>query len=426
MIIHVVKRQETAFGIAKQYGIALEQLAFQNQLPSNYALVEGQALLILQPETTHQVRSGETLYSIAQSYQIPVMELIRNNLQLLYSHHLHIGQVLVITYKGKETAPLYVNGYAYPFVNRTVLAETLPYLSQLSIFSYGFTKEGNLIPIDEGDLIQIARRFDVSPFLVLTPHTEEDSFNNYLINAVVNNEEARNNLINNLLAAVQEKGYDGVDIDFEYVMPQDATVFAAFIAQLRQTLNAQGYQVSVALSPKIASNQPGLLYEGLNYRLIGEAANSVLLMTYEWGYTYGPPMAVAPIPNVRQVLDYAVTEIPPKKIDMGIPNYGYIWTMPFQQGVSKAKSVGNTEAVRIALENHADIRYDTIAQAPYFEYRRNGVHYVVWFEDVRSILAKCNLVKEYQFRGVGYWNVMRYFRENWLLLNNLFQIQRVN
>jgi spore germination protein len=32
---------------------------------------------------------------------------------------------------------------------------------------------------------------------------------------------------------------------------------------------------------------PGLLYEGMNYALLGEAANKALLMTYEWGYTSG-------------------------------------------------------------------------------------------------------------------------------------------
>ena len=34
-------------------------------------------------------------------------------------------------------------------------------------------------------------------------------------------------------------------------------------------------------------------------------------MTFEWGYTYGPPMAVAPLPQVRAVLDYAVSVIEP-------------------------------------------------------------------------------------------------------------------
>ncbi len=40
------------------------------------------------------------------------------------------------------------------------------------------------------------------------------------------------------------------------------------------------------LGPKIAADQPGTLYEGHDFAAIGAAVNQVLLMTYEWGYTY--------------------------------------------------------------------------------------------------------------------------------------------
>ena len=69
---------------------------------------------------------------------------------------------------------------------------------------------------------------------------------------------------------------------------------------------------------------------------IGGIADSVLLMTYEWGYTYGPPMAVAPINHVRRVAEYGASVIDPEKIQMGIPNYGYDWPLPFVQGQTRA------------------------------------------------------------------------------------------
>ena len=128
-------------------------------------------------------------------------------------------------------------------------------------------------------------------------------------------------------------------------------------------------------------------------------------------------MAVAPLNKVREVLDYAVTEIPREKIIMGVPNYGYDWKLPFERGVTRAELIGNVEAVRIAVENHAQIQYDETAQSPYFTYWQQGMEHEVWFEDVRSIQAKINLAKEYGFRGFGYWNLMRPFRANWLLVN---------
>ena len=127
-------------------------------------------------------------------------------------------------------------------------------------------------------------------------------------------------------------------------------------------------------------------------------------------------MAVAPINKVRQVVEYALTKIPPSKISLGIPNYGYNWTLPFVQGSSKATTIGNIEAVQIAVANNAAIQFDETAQSPYFHYVSEGLSHEVWFEDVRSLSAKFGLVKEFNLRGMGYWQIMQLFRANWLLL----------
>lgn len=153
-----------------------------------------------------------------------------------------------------------------------------------------------------------------------------------MIHNVVQNQEAVNLLIDNLLTVMTEKGYQGVDIDFEYILAEDRDAFTDFVWQVAERMRANGYHTSVALAPKTSADQKGVLYEGKDYRALGAAADHVLLMTYEWGYTYGPPMAVAPLNQVRRVVEYAVTEIPPQKIDLGIPNYGYDWPLPFVRG----------------------------------------------------------------------------------------------
>ena len=174
--------------------------------------------------------------------------------------------------------------------------------------------------------------------------------------------------------------------------------------------------MSVAVAPKVSDDQKGLLVEGVDYALLGENADAVFLMTYEWGYTYGPPMAVAPLDKVRQVVEYALTKIPAERLIMGIPNYGYDWQLPYERGTTRARTVGNVEAVDIAAENGAVIEYATVAQSPWFTYRKNGMDHVVWFEDIRSIEAKWNLIREYNLSGGRYWNLMRPFRANWLML----------
>jgi spore germination protein len=148
-------------------------------------------------------------------------------------------------------------------------------------------------------------------------------------------------------------------------------------------------------------------------------------MTYEWGYTFGPPMAVAPLNAVRRVLDYAVTAIPKNKILMGIPNYGYDWTLPYKQGTS-ATTLSNVGAVNLAAKVGAVIQYDNISQSPYFNYYdSNGREHIVWFEDARSINAKLKLVNEFKLGGVSYWTIGQYFPQNWLVLSSLYDIKKV-
>lgn len=135
-------------------------------------------------------------------------------------------------------------------------------------------------------------------------------------------------------------------------------------------------------------------------------------------------MAVAPINQVRRVVEYALTEIPAEKIDLGIPNYGYDWPLPYERGVTKAVTLGNVQAVRLAVEQGAVIEFDPTAQSPYFRYTAGGVEHEVWFEDVRSMQAKFDLIREFGLRGCGYWQIMQWFRANWLLLYQNYYIRK--
>ena len=365
------------------------------------------------------VKEGDTLYRIAAEYGVSAAELAYVN-QLWNPDQLVMGQALLIpeTDVENEYGDMYVTGYAYPFVQEAVLSEALPVLNELLSFSYGFTFEGELVYPQTDDLwmIELAWKYGVKPILVLTPFSEAGTFNNLLVKMVTENLLMQERLIRNLVMTVQERGFAGVDIDFEYVLAEDREGYAQFVGNVRDAFAPLGFTVSVALAPKTSAWQEGLLYEGIDYALLGQNADHVFLMTYEWGYTYGPPMAVAPLDKVRQVVDYALTEIPAEKIIMGIPNYGYDWPLPFERGETKARLIGNVEAVRIAAENQAPILFDETAQSPYFYYTQGRVDHEVWFEDVRSISSKIELAESRGLKGVGYWNLMRPFRANWVLL----------
>lgn len=370
------------------------------------------------------VKPGDTVNMIASQFQVDANMIIYDN-QLIAPYQLAVGQALMINNGQRErNMEIRSNGYAYPFISSFVLDSTLPFLSELSIFSYGFTANGDIVYplLDDEWMITKAIEQNTLPILTLTPFGVDGNFDNNLISAIVNNITSRDNLINNLLSVMVEKNYGGFNIDFEFIKAEDRDAFTEFVRVCTERMHEAGYQVSVALAPKTSAEQRGLLYEGKDYRALGEIADHVLVMTYEWGYTYGPAMAVAPLNQVRRVIEYAVTEIRPTKISIGIPNYGYDWPLPYERGVTRAKTIGNVEAVRIAINQGEEIMFDEVAMSPFFKYEAGGVSHEVWFEDVRSLQAKFDLIKEFGLRGPGYWQIMQLFRANWLLLEDNFFI----
>ena len=373
----------------------------------------------------YTVQPGDTVDAIAASYGVSADSIIYIN-QLIPPYALGIGQSLLLNNGPADSQRfgLVSFGYAYPYISPWVLEQTLPFLTDLYVFSYGFTEQGNLVPptLDDTWMLEAATLNGVRPILTLTPLGRDGKFNNSLITSVVQNPDNQETLINELLDVMTNKGYEGVDVDFEYILATDRDAFTDFVRTLAEALHPYGYTVSVALAPKTSADQVGLLYQGKDYPALGAVADSVLLMTYEWGFKYGPNMAVAPLNMVRRVVEYAVTEIPVEKINLGIPNYGYDWPLPFVRGSTVATTIGNVEAVQIAVQNGASIQFDPIAQSPYFNYEEDGILHEVWFEDVRSIQAKFDLVKEFGLRGVGYWQLMRWWRANWLLLEDNFFI----
>ncbi len=424
MQIHVVQRGDTIRNIANRYGVSYQRILSDNGLTASDTLVVGQALLILFPETVYTVRQGDTLSAIARNFGTTTGELRRNNPELILNPTIYPGQQLTISFTEDKRRTLLASGYAYPNINRTTLRTTLPYLSRLTVFGYGFTAEGNLISVNDLPLIEAALAENAAPYMLLSSITEDGNFSGERASLLFRNTDLQNRVIAAVIETMQRKGYQGLDIDFEYIPREDSNGFLRFLENVTEQLHDAGYPTHVDLAPKTYADQPGLLYEAHNYGAIGAIVDTVLLMTYEWGYAYGPPLAVAPLNRVREVVEYAVTEIPRDKILMGIPNYGYDWTLPYEKG-DRATNIGNQYALRLAARYGAEIRFDGPSASPFFNYRdEQGRRHIVWFEDIRSIAAKYDLIDEYTLLGSGYWTIMRPFRQNWAFLGAAYNIRK--
>ncbi|EYE88557.1 glycoside hydrolase [Fervidicella metallireducens AeB] len=423
MILHVVKPGESLYSISKLYGVDMSKIIKDNEMMNPNNLVVGQTIVVLEGLRKHKVMPGQSLYSIGKFYGVNTKDLLSANPDL--GNVLMPGQVINIPDKTKKLGTIEVNGYAFPNIDMNVLMKTLPNLTYLSIFSYEVRRDGTLKEINDLPLINEAKKLRVAPLMVISNIEEGKGFSSDIAHEILTNNVIQNKLIENVVNVLKEKSYYGLDVDFEYIYPYDRENYIKFLRKMNERLKPLGYTLTVALAPKTSGEQKGLLYEAHDYPSIGKYVSHVILMTYEWGYTYGPAMAVAPINEVKKVLSYAVTAIPPNKILLGIPNYGYDWTLPFVQG-SAAKTLSNTGAVELARMVKAAIKYDKESESPFYNYYDgNGKQHEVWFEDARSILAKLLLVNKYNLGGVSYWTIGRYFPQNWLVLRALYDVKKV-
>lgn len=424
--IHVVQRGESLYRIAQAYGLPYEEVATANEIPNPSQLVVGQALVIPIEGSYVIVQSGDSLYKIAQLYGTSVDRLAQLN-HISQNEVLQIGQPLKIPSHEKQR----INSFLY-IEPRDPVAESMinevsnrvKDLTFLGMFSYEVHRDGTLTQPKTDNILQIAKDASVTNALVVS-NLEDFAFNADLAHALFINEAAQNQLFGNLIQIANDEGYGEIHFDFELLYPEDRELYTNFLRKARDRFHQAGFKISAAVAPKSSDVTTGI-YGAHDYAALGEILDYVMLMTYEWGYTYSNPQAVSPIQPVRSVLNYAISVIPKEKIFLGQNLYGYDWASPFPpQGGPPAKALSPQQAIATALRYNAEIYYDERAQAPYFKYYdEHGLFHEVWFEDARSIQAKFDLIKELGIGGIMYWKLGLAFPQNWLLLHDNFIVQK--
>ncbi|XMB66088.1 glycoside hydrolase family 18 protein [Mycoplasmatota bacterium zrk1] len=423
MQIYVVQKGDTLTNISKLFGVPVDLIVSQNKIAEPNNLLEGQTIIIPVEGMYHFVQQGEDLTAISNLYGIPLFEIISVN-KLSNFGPLPVGFPLYIPRKSKTV----IETSAYDDISLTkdnspkIISEIGNALTTLPVFSYQVNRDGSLTLLDDNPTLNAAFNNGVAPVLVIT-NIEDGQFSQELATLILNDEALQEKVLEEAIKIIEEKGYFGLDVDFEYLGAENKEAYVKFLAKAKEMLNNKNpnYKLSVALPPKTSEDQKGTLYEGHDYEAIGKIVDQVLMMTYEWGWSGGPPMAVSPLNKVKEVMEYALTKIPRNKILMGVPLYGYDWTLPYQKSGKWAKAIDQVEAYDIANRYGAVIEYDDLAQTPFFTYvDEEGNEHEVWFEDARSYQAKFDYVKELGISGLYNWVLGFDSPQNWLLIEDNF------
>ncbi len=428
MQIYVVKSGDTLWGISQAFGVTVNEIVSANELPEPDRLVVGQTLVIPITGSYYWVQPRDTLYLTGRRFGIDYRELARiNNINL--NAQLMIGTRIYIPPRTKYRAE--VNAYIEPSgatlspALQSQARQAAPYLTYFAPFSYTANADGTINTLPLAEIPAIAQSNGATLMLVVT-NIQSGAFSGELAGSILSDTSTQETLLQNILNEAEARGiFTDIHFDFEFIPVQYRENYSAFLRRAAAFFRPKGYLVSAALAPKTSATQRGQWYEAHDYNAIGEVVDFVVIMTYEWGYSSGPPMPVSPIGPVERVLSYALTEMPASKILMGQNLYGYDWTLPYSPVNPPARAVSPQTAIDIARDNNAAILYDYNAEAPYFNYTAQGLRHIVWFEDARSIQAKLDLLRRLNLRGISYWRLGFSFPQNWLLAgSNLNVVKR--
>ncbi|WP_066066645.1 LysM peptidoglycan-binding domain-containing protein [Neobacillus soli] len=421
MAVHVVKTGENLWTISTRYGVSLQSIVELNGLPSANSIVPGLALYLPDnqpPLRAYQIKAGDQIWQLAQQFTVEPSAILAANIGM-EPNHLAIGQIINIPSASKlEIATL---GFIVPSsvsANIKTLNEIAGQLTYLAVVAYAFTAEGfafNLI--NDAAIVARSNQLNITPLLMIRNLAGND-FSAELAGGVLENPTYRGNLVASIVNLTRQRGFGGVSIDLEFIPPARRSDFNTFLTDLKTGLG--GLLLHVNVHAKTADIPTNRIIGAYDYAAIGNVADLVAVMTMDYGYPGGPPDPITPINWIEEVIQYSITQINSRKLQIAMPLYGY----------DKVAHTNATHALSVlaaqnrAISTGSTIEFDIIAKSPWYRYWHGVEEHIVWFEDIRSYIEKYRVMDIYQLAGTTFWQISLPAPQNWAYLGKNIAVMK--
>ncbi|OCA81661.1 chitinase [Bacillus sp. FJAT-27225] len=414
MTVQVVTSGDYLWAIANRYNTTVSNIINVNGLESAN-LVPGLALYIPGKglaNRSYRIKKGDVLSRIAKRFNTTVAVINEANPDI-DKNKLQIGQTIQIPSPIKMSTQilgfLVPSGTAADLPVITSLANQLTYIA---VVNYTFTPGGWAYVVkDDRAIINRAKQLNVTPLMMVRNFTNS-GFSPELAGGVLGNATYRQNLVASLVNLARTRGYGGISLDIEFIPPERRNEFNSFLQALKQQMGNLILNVNVhAKTEDMPTNR---IVGAYDYATIGRISDSISVMTLDYGYPGGPPAPVSPINWVEQVVMYATGLVPPQKLFIAIPLYGYDKVA----ATNKTTGLSVLAAQNKAITSGAMVQFDPTAQSPKYNYWAGSEEHLVWFEDIRSYISKYNLIDSYQLAGSTLWQIGLPAPQNWAYLRN--------
>jgi spore germination protein YaaH len=212
-----------------------------------------------------------------------------------------------------------------------------------------------------------------------------------------------------VMSVVRSRRYDGIDLNYEQLAlttsPATArrvrSAYSAMVTDVCAALRAAHHQCVVTVMPRTDDSfavwRSKLTPAVYDYRVLGAAATTLRVMTYDQHAPNTAPGPVGGYPWTSAVAGYTRSRVSPGKVELGAPLYGRDWR------AGTATTVSAPQARALAARHHRPVLYDATQQAPYFTYRSGATLHTVWFSDATSVRERFRLARRSGFRGSALW-----------------------
>ncbi|WP_026485788.1 glycosyl hydrolase family 18 protein [Caldanaerobius polysaccharolyticus] len=281
-------------------------------------------------------------------------------------------------------------------------------IDKLVPYWYGVKADGTLDDQAEKDVKETEAQKNIQVYPIIHNYSSPQMRDR--IHNLLSNPQLRSTLVTNIVNMAVGEKYPGVNIDFEFVPPEDRQNLTTFMQMLYTELSGKGIKTTISVPAELKDNPDHPFSGAFNYSAIQRFCDEMYILAYD--EHFATPGPIASIGFVRNVLNYAVTVIPPNKIRLGMAVYGYDWT----ENVTIPRTLSYNQAIELARNLGANITYDETAQESTFTYTMNTTSHTVWFEDVRSFTAKLELLMEYNIPGIAVWRLGQEDQRIWNIL----------
>jgi spore germination protein YaaH len=233
--------------------------------------------------------------------------------------------------------------------------------------------------------------------------------------------DAQRVMVASLIRACRENGYTGIQFDFEDIIWTDRDALSTMVAEAARQFHAAGLQLSIATVPN-APGAPGAggfsawIFEywrgAYDLQALAKSVDLICLMTYDQHTRWTAPGPVAGWEWTTQNLDYALKVVPPEKLSLGIPLYGYHWfagspikstDKTSDKPNPSAEYISTNDALDLARAYGGKVQWDPVDHVSWFYFYRDQMREWIFFTDSHTFSDRYALVKQHNLQGFCSW-----------------------